>query len=135
MSEIIIVDNEFITVKYLDDKKLIYHTVHKPIPGEMLNAATDAGTDALEKYGVCKWLSDDRKNGPLSPEAMEYGFKVWIPRTMAAGWKYWANVVPEELVSAAALAPVMEELHSIGLRMMVFTDVEEGFEWLDQFED
>ena len=86
MSDIIIVDNEFITVRYLDDKKIIYHTIHKPVPTPYLSAATNAGTDALEKYGACKWLSDDRKNGPLSPETMEYGRTVWIPRTIAAGW-------------------------------------------------
>jgi hypothetical protein len=131
MSEVIIVDNEFITVKYLDDKRIIYHTIHKPIPDQQLKDAVNAGTDALRKYGACKWLSDDRKNGPVSPEIAEWGHKDWNPRTIAAGWKYWANVVPEELASAGALTPVIEDLFNLGLRMMVFTNLEAAFQWLD----
>jgi hypothetical protein len=132
MSPIIIVDNEYITLQYLPDKKAIYHIIHKPIPDQPLKDALNAGTEALKKYGACKWLSDDRKNGPLSQEMQEYGFKDWGPRTIAAGWKYWADVVPVDLVSAGALAPVMEAYFNLGLRMMVFSDLEKAFQWLDR---
>jgi hypothetical protein len=134
MAEVVIVDNEFITVKYLDDKKIIYHTVHKPIPDEPLKKALNAGTDALIEFGACKWLSDDRKNGPVSPEIAAWGREDWDPRTIAGGWKYWANVVPEELVAAGALSPVIEALFELGLRMMVFTSLEPAFQWLDGME-
>jgi hypothetical protein len=134
MPEIIIVSNKFITVRYLDDQKIIYHTVHEPIPDQPLKDALNAGTEALREYGACKWLSDDRKNGPVSPEIAEWGRQDWNPRTIAAGWKYWANVVPEEVAAAGALAPVIENLFNLGLRMMVFTDLESAFEWLDRFE-
>jgi hypothetical protein len=132
MSSITIVDNEYITLQYLPDKKIIYHTVHKPIPDQPLKDAVNAGTEALKKYGACKWLSDDRKNGPVSPEIAEWGREDWNPRTIAAGWKYWANVVPEEVASAGALSPVIEALFELGLRMMVFTDLAAAFEWLDR---
>ena len=134
MSEVIIVDNEFITVRYLDDKRIIYHTIHKPFPDQVLKDGVNAGTEALRTYGACKWLSDDRKSGPVSPDIAEWGSKDWNPRTIAAGWKYWANVVPEELASAGSLIPVIESLYTLGLRMMVFTDLEEAFQWLDRME-
>jgi hypothetical protein len=135
MSSITIVDNEYITLQYLPDKKIIYHTVHKPIPDQPLKDAVNAGTEALKKYGACKWLSDDRKNGPVSPEIAEWGREDWNPRTIAAGWKYWANVVPEEVASAGALSPVIEALFELGLRMMVFTDLKSAFQWLDSMEN
>jgi hypothetical protein len=131
MSPITIVDNEYITLQYLPDKKLIYHTIRKPIPDQPLKDALNAGTDALREYGACKWLSDDRKNGPVSPEIAEWGRADWNPRTIAAGWKYWADVVPVELASAGTLSPVIQALFELGLRMMVFTDLEEAFQWLD----
>jgi hypothetical protein len=134
MAEVIIVDNEFITVRYLDDKRIIYHSVHKPIPDQELKDAVNAGTDALIEFGACKWLSDDRKNGPVSPEIAAWGREDWDPRTIAGGWKYWANVVPEELVAAGALSPVIEALFELGLRMMVFTSLEPAFQWLDGME-
>jgi hypothetical protein len=134
MSEVIIIDNEYITVKYLEDKKIIYHTVRKPIPDQFLKDAVNAGTDALIEYGACKWLSDDRKNGPVSREIAEWGRKEWNPRSIAGGWKYWANVVPVEVAAAGALTPVIEDLFNLGLRMMVFSDLESALEWLDKME-
>ncbi len=134
MSPIIILDNEYITVQYLPDKKIMYHTIHQPIDGQPLKDAFNAGTDALKQYGACKWLSDDRKNGPQSQEFFSWGFKEWSPRTIAAGWKYWAIVVPTELASAGTMAPAIDAYYDLGLRVMVFTDVEEATQWLDRFE-
>ncbi|MFN8527695.1 MAG: hypothetical protein U0670_03685 [Anaerolineae bacterium] len=132
MPPINIVDNQYITVQYLPEKQMIYHTVHQPIYDiRLLKDALNAGTDALQKYGVYKWLSDDRKNGALPPEVVEWGLEDWNPRTIAAGWRYWANVVPKELAAAGALMPVMEALFGMGLRMMVFSDLDEAIAWLD----
>ncbi len=135
MLPIIICDNEFVTLQYLPDKRMMYHTIHKPIADDdVLKTFLDAGTEALKKYGACKWLSDDRKNGPLPATFLEWSAKDWQPRTIAAGWKYWANVVPSELAAAGTLTPVIENLYNMGLRMMVFTDVEAAMRWLDGFE-
>ena len=68
MSETIILDNQYITIKFLPEKKMIYHTVHQPISGQDLRDALTTGFDALKSYGVSKWLSDERKNGPMSDE-------------------------------------------------------------------
>jgi len=140
MSEIILFDNEYITVEYHPENRWIYHTIHKPIGTEasdveMLKAALNRGTEALKQYGISKWLSDDRKNGPLADELVEWGATDWNPRTIKAGWKYWANVVPQELVAAGTLTPVISNLFALGLRMQVFSNLEEAREWLSQMED
>ncbi len=134
MLPVTITDNEYITVQYLPDKKIIYHTIHKPIDGQPLKDALNAGTAALARYKACKWLSDDRLNGPLSQEVLDWGLQDWDPRTSAAGWKYWAEVVPQQLASAGTMLPLIEILYGMGLRMMVFTDLEKAFQWLDSLE-
>lgn len=134
---IVIVDNEYITLQYLPDRQMIYHIVHKPIGPEqeqILMDTLNAGTTALKQYGACRWLSDDRLNGPLSENVRKWGFEDWNPRTIKAGWKYWANVVPSELVAAGTLAPVMSNLYELGLRMQVFTTPEDALAWLDRVE-
>ena len=137
MSDVTIYDNEFITVKYIPDKGMIYHTVHKPLAdqGTMFQDALNAGTEALKKYKCTKWLSDDRKNGPLPPEQIEWGATDWNPRTIEAGWKYWANIVPEEIAAAGTLMPVIQNLHTFGLRMQVFTNLEDALKWLENISD
>jgi len=134
MAPISVFDNEYITVQYWPDKKLIYHVIHKPIDGQPLKDALNAGTEALIKYKATKWLSDDRKNGPVSQDVIDWGIQDWDPRTIAGGWKYWANVVPQEIVAAGSMAPLIEILYDMGLRLMVFTDPQKAIEWLDSFE-
>jgi hypothetical protein len=137
MSTIILYSTDYITVEYRPDGRLIYHTIHKPIGGqvEMLKEALNAGSDALEKYKVTKWLSDDRKNDPLPSEMLAWGTQNWSPRTIASGWKYWANVVPVDLAAAGALIPVIDDLFARGLRMQVFTTTEAALAWLDAMKD
>lgn len=137
MANIILFDSEYITLEYWDNKKLIYHTVHKPIDVahiSYLREALNAGTAALEKYKISKWLSDDRKNGPLPDEQITWAQTDWNPRTIRAGWKYWANVVPESMVAAGSLTPLINMLYEDGLRMMVFSSVEKAIEWLDKMK-
>ncbi len=137
MSNIALYESPYITVEYFPDKKLISHTIHQPMSGQLavFKAALDAGTAAMHQYGVCKWLSDDRKNDALTEEGNQWSATDWQPRTMKAGWKYWANVVPQDLIAAGTLLPVIEMLFEVGLRMAVFTDVEQAIAWLDKQED
>ncbi len=134
MSPITVFDDEHMTVEYLADKKIVYHTIHKPVGGQVFRDALMAGTAALKQYGACKWLSDDRKNGPLSPDDIEWGLHNWNIPTIKAGWKYWAVVVPEELIAAGSLTPTMEGLYALGLRMLAFSKLDEAIEWLDSLE-
>ena len=135
MSEIILLDNENVTLRYLEDEQVIYHTVHQPISGQPYREFLEMGLDALQEYGVTKWVSDDRKNGPMTDEDREWGDINLTGRAMETGWKYWALVVPEALVAAGSMQATMAALHEQGLRMMVFDNVDDAFNWIEQFDD
>ena len=135
MADITIIDNEYVTMKFLEDQKTIYHVVHQPISGQPLRDMLTTGLAALKKYGVSKWLGDDRKNGPMSDEDRAWGDENISNRVVEAGWKYWALVVPEQLAAAGRMAPIIEANFDRGLRMMVFTTPEKAFEWLARFND
>jgi len=136
MTNITLYDSPYITVEYWPDKGIIYHTIHQPMSSQLavFKEALNAGTDGLQKYKVHKWLSDDRKNDALTQEGNEWSFNDWQPRTVQAGWKYWAMVVPEDLAAAGTLMPVIDILFERGLRMNVFTTLEQATAWLDKFE-
>jgi len=135
MARQILMENEYMTLAYLDDKRIIHHTIHKPVGGQPLRDVLNMGTATLAEKKACKWLSDDRKNGPLSEEDREWGFNDWNRRTIDAGWKYWALGVPQAVVDAGTMIPTMEALFKMGLRMMVFADLDEAFEWLDSMPE
>jgi hypothetical protein len=129
MAEIIF-DSEYITVVYHPETKIVHHTIHKTVPFPILTAATDAGTEALAHYGASKWLSDDRKNTALSQESLEYALSDWGARTVKAGWKYWALVVPTAFSGRLDMTRLVEHCYNLGVRVMVFTDPEEAYNWL-----
>lgn len=135
MADVILIDNDFITMKYLPDRRTIFHTVHRPLSSQTLRESLLIGLEALQRYGVSKWLSDDRNNGPMSDEDREWGAENINRRAIEVGWKYWALVVPQEVVAAGSMAPTMEAMHGFGMRMMVFSKVEDALAWLDRFED
>jgi hypothetical protein len=135
MSDIIILDNEYVSMSYLPDKKIVYHTVHKPISGQIMRDALSAGIETLQKYGAHKWLSDDRKNGPFSAEDRAWGAANLTSRALEIGWKYWALVVPEQMIAAGSMAPIIEANYERGMRMMVFCEVKEAIHWLDQSKE
>ncbi|MCB9457347.1 MAG: hypothetical protein H6671_15280 [Anaerolineaceae bacterium] len=132
MSNITIVDNDYMLIEYLSDKKIISHVVRKPVSGKPFRDALNAGTDALIQYGACKWMSDDRLNGPLPQADVDWGNNEWNARTVAGGWKFWALVVPQEVAAAGSLIPVVESLYERGLRVMVFTKTKDALDWLDK---
>lgn len=126
----VIYDSEYITVLYHPETNMIHHTIHKTVPFPILTEATDAGTEALRRYGATKWLSDDRKNTALSQESLEYALSDWGARTVRAGWKYWALVVPTAFSGRLDMTRLVEHCYNLGVRVMVFTDLEEAHNWL-----
>jgi hypothetical protein len=131
MALVPLIDNEYITVCYWPDKETIYHTIHKPVSGQKFREALLAGTEALLKYNIYKWLSDDRNNGPIARDDYQWISTVWRPQTIAAGWKYWSVVVPPNPEAAGSLVASIDSLYELGLQMMVFTTIEEAIAWLD----
>ena len=134
MPSIDVVKNEFVTLQYLPEQKMLYHIVHKPVDEEIFKSALNAGVEMLSKNEIGKWLSDDRKNGPFSQAFSAWAINDWIPHAIEAGWRYWANVVPEDLEAAGTLMPFIEVLQEKGLRMGIFTHTEKAVEWLENID-
>ena len=133
MPDVIALDNEFVTLVYHSDRKIVHHTIHKHIQGQQFRSLLNQGTALLQQHKATKWLSDNRQLGPLAPEDTQWSTTEWIPRTLAAGWQYWAMVVPDEIQARARLSHVIDTFYEKGLRIMVFTDLDAALEWLGRF--
>lgn len=125
-----VIENEWATIRYNDAERYLYHTFHKPITGEPFRTVMNAGLAFLEQHKVGKWLSDDRLNGDFTPEDIEFALADWGPRAAAAGWKYWALVVPESLAGRESMSSIIMAFAQLGVRMMVFTDLDKAKAWV-----
>jgi hypothetical protein len=125
-----VLDNEYATLKYHPDTKIVHHVFHKPISGAEFRNVLNEGVKLLQQYGAHKWLSDDRNNSALSDEDTEWSKTDWFPRAQAAGWRFWALVVPADLMARLNLKEFVDTYYELGLRTMVFTEPEEARKWL-----
>lgn len=127
------VDNEFATLVYIPELKLVRHKFHKAIAGQPFRAMLNRGVELLIENQAHKWLSDDRENMAFPDDDNQWIVGDWIPRAIAAGWKYWALVVPEDYAARVNMSDLINALEDKGLRMMVFTDPDKALKWIEPF--
>ncbi len=128
--KIVVLATDQITLWCYPDKSMIHHVMHKPIVGAPLQAALKAGSDALRANKATKWLSDDRNNGPLTSEDMTFLPEVWFPETQKAGWKFWAIVMPERVISQLNMKRVAKMYSDRGVLTEMFSDPDDAMTWL-----
>lgn len=132
MSTITVIDNEYATLMYYPDQKIVRHKFHKPIGGTTFRNIVDSGIALLQEHQAKKWLSDDRANSVFSDEDNAWIYNDWLPRAVQAGWKHWALIVPESTAARMNMKELVESFYERGVQIMVFTDPEEGMRWLER---
>lgn len=132
MNRILVADNDLITVWVYPDRKMMHHHMKTYCHGEPLREAMMKGVEALEHYRATKWLADDRANGALVPEDVEWANKVWFPRTKAGGWKHWSIVQPQKIIGQVNMARFVKLYAELGINARMFDDPVEAEQWLDE---
>lgn len=133
MNEIILMDNEFVTLKYHQNTKIIHHQFHEFVSTDTFKNCLLRGVAAMKQYGSTKWLSDDRKNGAIPKEDVQWSLSEWQPMAMEAGWRYWAIVVPEKVVGQMTINRIIKDPQiAARLNVKLFDKGAAAYEWLAQ---
>jgi hypothetical protein len=131
MPSITIIDNEFATLWYHSEKKMVHHKIKKWAYGNDLRNVLNKGYESLKANNGNKWLSDDRLNGALKEDDEVWCRTDWFPRVLKAGWKYWAIVLPEKVVGQMNMKRFSEDYQKAGITAMLFSDSELAMKWLE----
>jgi hypothetical protein len=134
MSKMVILDNEYFTLWYHPEAKIVHHQVHKFVYGEKFRTMLTTGTETMRKYGATKWLSDDRTNTVLRKEDTQWGQANWFPQTVQAGWKYSAIVLPMNAIGKESTEKEVQFWASQGITARHFTNPEEALKWLENIK-
>lgn len=125
-----IIDNKYVTLQYHDHLGIVHHVYKPNIGGDYLKEALNTGTELLRKHRATKWLSDNRAIEGHSEKETEWVNTEWLPKTINAGWKYWALVVPQNVMGQMNMNEFVQSFYDMGVRIMVFTDPNEAMDWL-----
>lgn len=129
-STITLVDNDAMALWYHPKEKIIHHQFRQFVHGELLCQMMTKGADVFVEKGVHKWLSDDRGNGPMREEDVKWLQTNWLPRVLAAGWKFWAVVMPLSTLGQMNMRRWIKMYADMGVTAKAFSDLDEAFDWL-----
>lgn len=134
MSTLTLMDNEYARLVYHPDQKIVHHQLKAKLDSIHLRRVLNGGIDLLRQYQATKWLSDNRAISAQSPEDGLWVNIDWLPRALAAGWKYWALVVPYDVTARTNMATFVQAFYDRGVRIMLFTDVDDALYWLEKVD-
>lgn len=110
--------------------RIVHHCIHRHCHGAPFRECLAAGTDALRQFSAVGWLSDDQNYIPVSPEDEAWVKTHWIDRTLAAGWKFWAIVLPVHVIGQMNHRRFVEAIKATEVETKVFTELPEAWQWL-----
>jgi len=125
-----VLDNEFVSVWYHPLEKVVHHKIKKYMPAEHFRAFLTKGADAFEKYRCQKWLSDDRANAVVPQGIADFGEKVWTPRMVKAGFKWWAIIMPDMATGKLSMRAFIDAYRKVGVTVEIFGDEQSALTWL-----
>jgi hypothetical protein len=131
MPTITLLDDNYASLVYHQEQKIVHHCFHKALDSQHLRTVLNQGVDLLTQHGASKWLSDNREIDPHSDEDGRWVNDNWLPRAVAAGWKYWALVVPEEVAARLNMTEFVNSFFERGIRIMVFSEPTNAMKWLE----
>jgi hypothetical protein len=128
-AETILVTDDFV-LRYHPLYKVVHHEFRRFVHGDEFHDVLEQGLLLLKRHGATKWLSDDRNNGPLKPADAQWSTEDWAPRAMAAGWKYWAVVLPTKVFGQTNMRRFVEGSAASGRVAQAFELPNPAMSWL-----
>ncbi|MCK6578801.1 MAG: hypothetical protein L6Q98_11905 [Anaerolineae bacterium] len=125
-----LLDTDYATLWYYPEEKIVRHEFHRFIHGTPFREVLEKGLEVFIQNGAGKWLSDDRKNSSLTSEDLAWSAQDWSRRCMAAGWKYWAIIMPDKIAGQLNMNRILKDYIEQSLVVRVFEDPEEALAWL-----
>ncbi len=131
MPAITVRKDEFITMLYYPESKILYHQIHKFFTGQTFRDIFNAAIDVFQKHGAQKWLCDDTAVKAWGKEDQEWAAANWFPLAIKSGWKYWAILIPENVTGQLAVQRLAQRYSSQGVQTKGFSTLDEAKKWLE----
>jgi len=126
----VIIESSRMSLWYHSEERIVHHKMHQYPGQEVLQTVLLRGLEVLKEHNACCWLSDDRAGGALPRSHHEWGDQVWAPQAIAAGWRYWALLPPEQALGQTNMTRLVEAYARRGVVVEIFSDPAKAHLWL-----
>lgn len=100
------------------------------IDGEELRAGMEAGLELLVSKKSSKWIADMRFRRAIPEADALWIAQDWTPRSVEAGLRHAAIVVPSSVLGKMGLKSVVQKMGPKSYEFKYFDSVEEARAWL-----
>lgn len=111
---------------------VVHHEMHSYPGTEILERVLLRGLEVMKERSAVRWLSDDRHGGAVPKSHHEWGDRVWAPRAVEYGWRYWALLPPADALGTANMKRLVKAYAGRGVTVAMFDDYDAAFRWLRQ---
>ncbi len=122
--------NDSVRLWFYPELKIVHHRMLKTPSSEEFRELLSEGATLVERFRASKWLSDDRGNAVLRDYDEEWSDRVWLPRVLRSGFKYWAIVLPNTAVGKLNMRRLAADHTRKGIVSRVEHTPEAAFAWL-----
>jgi hypothetical protein len=70
-------------------------------------------------------------NGPLLKEDEAWAKTNWFPNVVKAGWKFWAIVMPAQVIGQLNMKRFVDDYAKAGITVSVFSESDKALAWLE----
>ncbi len=119
---------------FYPEEKVIHHQWKGSINGSILQETLNTSAELFELHQCKKYLSDDRLNDTIPEDQIHWAMSEWNPRVLAAGWKYWAIVMPDLNSAKVRMQHLIKFYQKVGLTTQLFKDPNKALAWLMEQE-
>jgi len=134
VSKVTLLDDEFASLWYHPEAKIVHHKIHRFLETGMFQKLLETGAECLERHGAKKWLSDDEASVVIAPEDIAWGDRVWARRVIASGLKYWAIVNPATAVASLQMKGLVSAYRERGVTVEVYERLADALAWLESVD-
>ena len=120
MSTTTVLDNEFLTMWYYPEDKIVHHKFHKFVFGQAFRDGLWPGADIFEKNKAQKWLSTIGRTSALERRIQTGRRRNGSRALKKARWKYWALVMPAKAIGQMNMQRFVKTYSDQGLTVKVF---------------
>lgn len=125
-------DETYLQVIYEGDVPCVHMSWKTFSTSEEMRAGLEKGLELVREKNASKWLADVRQMGIISEEDQKWSNEDWFPRALAAGIKYMAVIVSEDIFNKMSVEEIMNNVPGTDLTSHYFNSIEDAREWLSK---
>lgn len=123
-------NERWLTIRWDDSVSAVYTVYKGYAEGDEFREGHEAGLRLLRQKRTSRWISDARQLAPIRQVDQQWLNTDWVPRGIAAGWRWLAIVSPEAAVARMSVRQVVSNINTISFVTNYFDSMEMARSWL-----